>query len=125
MKAALYKGIQNITVEDIPVPGIGPGELLIKIHAAAICGTDLRIYNYGHFKIKEGETRILGHELSGEIVNTATGEILNKIAEVAFHNVIHAEPLVVTRENIKSAILTADSLGKAYMKGEKLTLNRR
>ncbi|MDR2159637.1 MAG: zinc-dependent dehydrogenase [Treponema sp.] len=73
MKAAVYYGIRNIRVEEIPLPETGPGELLVKVHAAAICGTDLRIYNYGHFKIREGERRILGHELSGEIVETGSG----------------------------------------------------
>ena len=53
-------------------------------------------------------------------LETVTGEILDKIAEVAFHNVIHAEPFVVTREGIKSAILAADRLGQAYLKGKRL-----
>jgi glycerol dehydrogenase len=54
-------------------------------------------------------------------IETITGDILNTIANVAMHNVIHAEPMmVVTADSITSAILTADSLGKAYLKGKTL-----
>jgi glycerol dehydrogenase len=54
-------------------------------------------------------------------ITNVTGETLNTIADVALHNVIHAEPMmVVTRETIKSAIITADSLGKAYLAGKRL-----
>jgi len=50
-----------------------------------------------------------------------TDEMLNTIADAALHNVIHAEPMmVVTRETIKSAIITADSLGKLYLEGKRL-----
>ena len=50
-----------------------------------------------------------------------SAEILNTIANVAISNVIHAEPMmVVTREIIKSAVVTADSLGKSYLEGKRL-----
>ncbi|MDR2159014.1 MAG: glycerol dehydrogenase [Treponema sp.] len=53
-------------------------------------------------------------------IETVTEELLDRIAEVAFHNVIHAEPFVVTREGIKGAILAADRLGQAYLAGKRL-----
>jgi glycerol dehydrogenase len=54
-------------------------------------------------------------------INNVTDEMLNTIANVALHNVIHAEPMmVVTRETIKSAIITTDSLGKSYLEGKRL-----
>ena len=54
-------------------------------------------------------------------INDVTEEKLNTIADAALHNVIHAEPMmVVTRETIKSAIITADSLGKSYLEGKGL-----
>lgn len=69
MKAAFYYGKQDIRVEETDVPQIGDNDLLIKVRAAAVCGTDLRIYKFGHFKIPEGDKRVLGHEIAGEIVN--------------------------------------------------------
>lgn len=68
MKAAYYYGAGDIRVEECDIPRITEKELLIKIKASAICGTDLRIYKGGHFKIPEGTKRVLGHELSGVIV---------------------------------------------------------
>ncbi len=54
-------------------------------------------------------------------VKNVTGEVLNTIAEVAINNGLHAElMMVVTRDTIKSAIITTDGLGKSYLKGKRL-----
>ena len=50
------------------MPEINENELLIKVKDCNICGTDIKILKYGYHKIKEGEHRILGHEVVGEIV---------------------------------------------------------
>lgn len=68
MKAAVFHGVKDIKVEDVPSPEINDREVLVKCRAAAICGTDLRIYNYGHSKIPDGKKVILGHEMAGDIV---------------------------------------------------------
>ncbi|MCL4386672.1 MAG: alcohol dehydrogenase catalytic domain-containing protein, partial [Cyanobacteria bacterium] len=49
------------------IPEINENEALLKVHAAAICGTDLRVITSGHRHIQENETRILGHEVAGII----------------------------------------------------------
>ena len=67
MKAAVFHRPGQITLEERDVYDIGDDELLVKPRAASICGTDLRIYGGGHFKIREGQSRVLGHELSGTI----------------------------------------------------------
>jgi threonine dehydrogenase-like Zn-dependent dehydrogenase len=66
--AAIYKGRNKIDVEEIPIPEINENELLIKVKACNICGTDIKILKYGYHQIKEGEHRILGHEVVGEVV---------------------------------------------------------
>ncbi len=68
MKAAIYKGQGLVTLDERPVPVPGADELLIRVHAASICGTDLKIIRGGHFRVGPNETRVLGHELAGEIV---------------------------------------------------------
>ena len=68
MRAAVYYGIRDIRLEDVPTPKINEREVLVKCRAAAICGTDLRIYNHGHSKIPPGKKVILGHELAGDVV---------------------------------------------------------
>jgi threonine dehydrogenase-like Zn-dependent dehydrogenase len=67
MHAAVYSGIGSIEYREVDKPVIGGGEALLKVKAAAICGTDLRIFKSGHFAIKKGEERIMSHEFAGEI----------------------------------------------------------
>ena len=67
MKTACFYGIGDIRVEEVPVPEIGDNEVLVKVRACTVCGTDNRIYRHGHFKIPPGTKRVLGHEMAGEI----------------------------------------------------------
>lgn len=59
----------GIWLEDVPVPTVGPNDVLIKVHKTAICGTDIHIYNWDewakqHIKVP----LVVGHEFVGEIV---------------------------------------------------------
>ncbi|MCX8130601.1 MAG: zinc-dependent dehydrogenase [Clostridia bacterium] len=72
MKAAYFYGVGDIRVEEVEIPKIDEEEILIKVRATAVCGTDLRIYKFGHFKIPEGTKRVLGHEIAGEIVEVGS-----------------------------------------------------
>lgn len=65
MRALVFKGINDISLMDIPRPEITSEEILVKVDSCAICGTDIRTYRSGHTKIKG--SRILGHEFSGTI----------------------------------------------------------
>lgn len=65
MKALVLKGLREAQVEDVPVPGIGRGEVLIRVDSCAICGTDLRTYRSGHSRING--PRVTGHEFSGTV----------------------------------------------------------
>ena len=78
MKAAVYHGPNDIRVEEVPVPEIGPDEILLKVQNAHICGTDLRILHGHHRKYPEGTVRIPGHEVAGMI--EAVGEKITKYA---------------------------------------------
>ncbi len=73
MLAAVYHGPGDLRVEEVPVPEIGPGELLIKVLSASICGTDLRIYHGNHRMYPEGTVRIPGHEVVGTIASVGSG----------------------------------------------------
>ena len=67
MKAVMYHDPQDIRVEDVPNPQPGDRELVIKIHSASVCGTDLRIFHGQHRMYSEGTRRIPGHEVAGTI----------------------------------------------------------
>lgn len=62
-------------VSDIPVPKVGAHDVLVRVRAASICGTDLRIMKHGHFRIPAGTARVLGHEVAGEIVEVGSGVV--------------------------------------------------
>jgi threonine dehydrogenase-like Zn-dependent dehydrogenase len=67
MKAAYFFGIGDIRVEEIPIPETKDDEMLIRVMACSVCGTDIRIYKFGHFKIPSNTKRVLGHEMCGEV----------------------------------------------------------
>lgn len=68
MQAAVYTGKGGIALQTRDTPRAGADEVLVRVHAASICGTDLKIIRGGHFRVGPGATRVLGHELAGEIV---------------------------------------------------------
>ena len=70
MLAARLYGKENLRVENIADPEIGPGELLLKVKAATVCGTDIRMYKNGFTGISAQSPLIPGHELSGVIERT-------------------------------------------------------
>src|ERR1700758_4083865 len=69
MQAAIYRGVNDIRIETVPVPEIGPGEVLIRVHSCGICGTDLKKIHTG----SHAAPRIFGHETAGTIVKTGKG----------------------------------------------------
>jgi L-iditol 2-dehydrogenase len=64
MQAAVYRGQNDVRMETVPVPDMGPGEVLIRVHTCGICGTDLKKISTG----SHSAPRIFGHETSGQIV---------------------------------------------------------
>lgn len=66
MKAALFYGGADIRVENVETPTPGPGEVLVKVLSAGICGSDLHGYR-GNRPPAAGGPRLNGHELAGEI----------------------------------------------------------
>lgn len=70
MKAAVFYGPLDLRLEERPVPQVGRGDVLVKVEACAICGTDIRIFHFGHRAISGPQ--ILGHEIAGVIA--AKGE---------------------------------------------------
>lgn len=73
MLALVYHGPQDLRVEEVPAPVINPGELLVRVMAASICGTDLRIYHGNHRMYPPGTVRIPGHEVVGTIAEVGAG----------------------------------------------------
>ena len=85
MRAVVYRGVNDMRVETVPVPKIGPGELLVKVATCGICGTDLKKIHTG----SHSAPRIFGHEMSGIIVETGAGVTRYQVGErvVVHHHV--------------------------------------
>lgn len=69
MQAAVYYGVNDVRMETVPVPKIGAGELLIRVHTCGVCGTDLKKIATG----SHSAPRIFGHETAGMIVGVGDG----------------------------------------------------
>jgi L-iditol 2-dehydrogenase len=85
MRAGVYRGAGNVATETVPVPEIGKGEVLIRVAACGICGTDLKKIQHGFIK----PPQIFGHEVAGTIAGV--GEDVRHWKEgdrvVSFHHV--------------------------------------
>ncbi|MGI4757465.1 MAG: zinc-dependent dehydrogenase [Janthinobacterium lividum] len=68
-RAAVYRAVNQIRIEDVPLPEIGAGEVLLRIDTCGICGTDLKKIHTG----SHSAPRVFGHEMAGTIVRVGDG----------------------------------------------------
>ena len=85
MQAAVYRGVNDVRLETVPVPQIGAGELLLRVHTCGICGTDLKKIATGSHSVP----RIFGHETAGVVAAVGQGvaEFQPGDRVVVFHHV--------------------------------------
>jgi L-iditol 2-dehydrogenase len=85
MKAAVYHGKEDVRLETVPVPEIGRGEVLVRVHTCGICGTDLKKVATG----SHSAPRIFGHEISGQIVRKGEGVSRFQVGDrvMVFHHI--------------------------------------
>ncbi len=69
MQAAVYRGVNDVRLETVPVPKIGKGEMLVRVHSCGVCGTDLKKIATG----SHSAPRIFGHETSGTVASVGEG----------------------------------------------------
>ena len=85
MRAVVYHGINDLRLETVPVPVIGPGELLVRIATCGVCGTDLKKIHLG----SHSAPRIFGHEMAGTIVAAGEGVTSFTVGErvMVYHHI--------------------------------------
>ena len=85
MRAGVYRGKGRVVVESVPIPAIGEGEVLFRVAACGICGTDIKKIHHGFVN----PPQILGHELAGTIVQVGKGVKKFKTGDrvVSFHHI--------------------------------------
>lgn len=72
MLAAVLYGKEQVKVEPVSVPDIGPGDVLVRVKAALTCGTDVKVFSRGYHARMIVPPALFGHELAGEVVAVGT-----------------------------------------------------
>ena len=85
MLAAVYRGVNDVQMETVPVPQIGAGELLVRVHTCGVCGTDLKKIATG----SHSAPRIFGHETAGVVAAVGAGVRKFEVGDrvVVFHHI--------------------------------------
>jgi L-iditol 2-dehydrogenase len=85
MRAGVYRGKGRVVVESVPIPEISEGEVLFRVAACGICGTDIKKIHHGFI----APPQILGHELGGTVVRVGRGVKRFKPGDriVSFHHI--------------------------------------
>jgi L-iditol 2-dehydrogenase len=82
MRAAVYRGAGDLRVEEVPVPETGPAEMLVRVEACGVCGTDIK-------KIQKGllsAPRIFGHEIAGRVARAPRAGRFREGDRVVLHH---------------------------------------
>jgi L-iditol 2-dehydrogenase len=85
MQAAVYRGVNDVRLETVPVPNIASGEMLVRVHSCGVCGTDLKKISTG----SHSAPRIFGHETSGVVAAVGEGVTAYRPGDrvMAFHHI--------------------------------------
>lgn len=103
MRVAKYYNNRDVRLEEMPMPRIGPGELLVKVLASGICGSDVMEW----YRIARAPL-VLGHEIAGEIVEVGEGVERYKVGDRVF--VSHHVPCNTCRYCLNGYHTVCDTL---------------
>jgi len=88
MRAAIIHGAGDLRVEEAALPPVGPAEVMVRVRAGGICGSDLHYYRHGGFgAVRLREPMILGHEIAGEVVEAGA-----EVTRVRVGDVVAVDP---------------------------------
>jgi L-iditol 2-dehydrogenase len=73
MKAAVLHAREELTIDEVPRPHAGPGELVLRVETALTCGTDLKVFRRGYHAKMLTQGGLFGHELAGTVVECGAG----------------------------------------------------
>jgi L-iditol 2-dehydrogenase len=103
MRVAMYYNNSDVRLEEMPKPNAGPGELLVKVVACGICGSDVMEW----YRIKRAPL-VLGHEIAGDIVEVGDGVDRFSVGDRVF--VSHHVPCMKCRYCLSGHHSTCDTL---------------
>jgi L-iditol 2-dehydrogenase len=73
MKAAVLYGKEDIRLEEVPMPEVGVGEILVRVKTALTCGTDVKVFRRGYHARMIVPPALFGHELAGDVAQVGAG----------------------------------------------------
>jgi L-iditol 2-dehydrogenase len=102
MHAAVYRGSGSVSVDEIPTPSIGPGEMLLRVEACGICHTDLKKIEHDLLP----PPRVFGHETAGIVAAVGAGvtQFVPGDRVVAFHHIPCLECFYCRRKNYAQCV---------------------
>ena len=128
MKAAVFYGKNDLRVEERDVPEIGRNDVLVRVHACGICGTDVHIFCGDEGAAPTPENTVLGHEFAGEVVKVGAdvpycimrgtalaegiGEKLTRLPEVPKCYVLIGKPGINVSTKTAYENLNLEGIGK-------------
>ena len=76
MRVSVLRGVGDVTVEERPVPPVGPGEVLVRVGSVGVCGSDVHYYEHGRIgTYVVDKPLVLGHEAGGEVTEVGAGVV--------------------------------------------------
>ena len=79
MRVAMYYSVHDVRIEEMPVPSIGPGEMLVRVRASGICGSDVMEW----YRARAAPL-VLGHEIAGEVAALGEGVARFRVGDRVF-----------------------------------------
>ncbi len=114
MMAVVYRGPERLNVESVDIPEISATEVLVKVRAAGVCGTDVRIYR-GRFRVPLKPGRIIGHEFAGDIVEVGKEvEDLREGMKITVRPILHCGRCLYCLQGRNNICVSRPTLGYEY-----------
>ncbi len=73
MKAAVLYGREDLRIEEVAVPDLAPGDILVRVRTALTCGTDVKVFRRGYHARMIVPPALFGHEMAGDVVAMGSG----------------------------------------------------
>jgi L-iditol 2-dehydrogenase len=116
LKAAVFRGPGNLSVEQVETPTAASGELKIRVEACATCGTDAKIFHHGHPRLEPPQ--VIGHEIAGEIIELGEGVTGYSLGErVQIIAAVPCEECWACRAGKQGICINQTSMGYQYSGG--------
>jgi len=116
MKAAVFYGIKDMRIEEQPIPRFADDEILLKVEACAICGTDVRIFHHGHHNVHPPQ--IIGHEIAGVVADKGSRVTGYQVGDrVAVAPIVHCGVCFFCRRGQTNLCQNFKALGYHYPGG--------